>query len=29
LNGRAEMLGQARVLAALVRSADAGSPVSL
>jgi predicted dehydrogenase len=29
LNGRAEMLGQARVLAALLRSADAGSPVAL
>jgi predicted dehydrogenase len=29
LNGRAEMLGQARVLAALLRSADGGSPVAL
>jgi xylose dehydrogenase (NAD/NADP) len=29
LNGRAEMLGQARVLAALLRSADGGSPVAV
>jgi D-xylose 1-dehydrogenase (NADP+, D-xylono-1,5-lactone-forming) len=29
LNGRAEMLGQARVLDALLRSADAGTPTAL